>query len=158
MKLFAAILCIVTGTTAYAFTNAPIGSINRRLDTLIIPACEFREAKAIDILEFIVSSAIYLCDAPTESIGIGGTAIDYPDIYDHSLPVLTNLPPVTINARRISVRDLLNYVTKSLNMRYSVTDTSILIYTTDGTLLNNNESVEQAVPGYPPQGVGSPEP
>jgi hypothetical protein len=149
---------MLTGTAGFAFTNAPSGSINSRLDNMIIPVCEFREANAIDVLEFIVSSAIYLSEAPTVSIGLGGTAIDYPEIFDHTLPAITNLPSITLNVRRIPTRDLLNDVTKSLNLRYSVTDTSILIFTANGTLLNKNESVEQAGPAYPPQSVGSADP
>ena len=149
---------MLTGTAGFAFTNAPSGSINSRLDAMIIPVCQFREANAIDALEFIVSSAIYLSEVPAVSIGLGGTAIDCPEIFDHTLPAITNLPPITINVREISTRDLINDVTKSLNLRYTVTDTSILIYTADGTLLNKTESVEQSGPAYPPQGVGSADP
>lgn len=136
MKTIVACICFVAWTTAFAYTNAPPGSIDHRLDTSIIPSCEFREANAIDTLEFIVTSVIYIDDAPTVSIGLGGSVVDYPEIFDHTLPALTNLPPITINVRKISVRDLLNYVTKTLNLRYIVTETSILIYTVDGTLLN----------------------
>lgn len=124
------------GTRVFAYTNAPPGSINDRLDTLIVPACEFREANAIDALEFIVSSATYIPGAPTGSIGLGGLTVDYPEIFDHTLPTLTNLPPITINVRRMPLRDLLNDVTKTLGIRYIVTDTNILVYTADGILLN----------------------
>ena len=136
MKTIMALSCMAVATIAFAFTNAPSGSINSRLDTIIVPACEFREARAVDALEFIASSATYIAGAPTGSIGLGSLTFDYPEIFDHTLPALTNLPPITINVRRIPLRDLLNYVTKTLNMRYAVTDTNILVYTGDGTLLN----------------------
>ena len=34
------------------------------------------------------------------------------------------------------MRDALDYVTKTLNLRYIVTATNILIYTSDGILMN----------------------
>ena len=90
----------------------------------------------MDALEFIASSATYIAEAPTGSIGLGTLAFDYPEIFDHTLPALTNLPTITINVRRIPLRDLLNYVANTLNIRYVVTETNILVYTADGTLLN----------------------
>jgi len=137
MKSIITLICLVTGIGAFAYTNVPPGSINDRLDTSIIPACVFREANAVDVLEYIVSAAIYIYPGlPTVSLGIGGHTCNYPEIFDHTLPSVTNLPPISINVRRMPHRDLLNNVTKALNLRYKVTDTSILIYTDDGILLN----------------------
>jgi hypothetical protein len=136
MKTIFASICLAAATIVSAYTNAPTGSINSRLDTILVPACEFREAPVVDALEFIVSAATYIPGEPTGSIGLGGLTFDYPEIFDHTLPALTNLPPITINVQRIPLRDLLNYVTKSLGIRYTVTDTNILVYTADGTLLN----------------------
>ena len=138
MKTIIACLCLATGTVAFAYSNAPPNSIDQRLDTIIIPVAEFRDAHTVDVLEFILSAAIDIPDRPTTSIGLIEAAPDYPEPerLDHSLPAVTNLHLLTINVTRMVLRDLLNNVMYTQNLRYKVTATNILIFTSDGTLLN----------------------
>ena len=140
MKTIIAFLCLAAGTTAFAYTNAPPGSIDDRLDTIIIPACEFRDGNAADVLEFMISGIIMMPEStdmrPIGLIDTNAPSIPHPVMLDRSLPACSNLPPLTLNLRRITMRDALDYVTKTLNLRYTVTATNILIYTADGMLLN----------------------
>lgn len=140
MKTIIAFLCLAAWTTAFAYTNAPSGSIDARLDTIIIPACEFRDGNAVDVLEFMISGIIMMPEAKDiRSIGLIDTnAPPYPEpeILDRSLPACSNLPPLTLNLRIIKAREALDYVTSTLNLRYKVTATNILIFTDDGILLN----------------------
>ena len=135
MKTIIACLCLSTGSAAFASSNAPPNSIDQRLDAIIIPAAEFRDAHTVDVLEFLLSAAIDIPDKLTASISL---ALGYrePERLDHSLPAVTNLHLLTINVRRMVLRDLLNNVTKTQNLRYKVTATNILIFTSDGILLN----------------------
>ena len=82
---------------------------------------------------------------------------DFPSVLDHSLDVLTSLPPMTFMMRNMRLKDALDLVTCNYHLTYQVTETNILLFNVDGILLNK-QMVEQSVPGYPPQGVGSPEP
>ena len=140
MKLIAAILWLVTVTAAFAYTNAPPGTIDDRLNTIIIPSCEFRDGNAADVLEFMISGIIMIPEAKDmRSIGLIDTnapPIPHPVILDRSLPACSNLPSLTLNMRRITMRKALDYVTTTLNLRYTVTATNILVYTADGILLN----------------------
>ena len=133
-------MCFVAWTTAFAYTNAPPGSIDHRLDTCIIPACEFRDGNAVDVLEFMISGIIMMPEAkdirPIGLINTNAPPAPHPEILNRSLSACSNLPTLNLNLRRVSMRDALDYVTKTLNLRYTVTATNILVYTADGILLN----------------------
>ena len=140
MKTIIAFLCLAAWANAFAYTNAPPGSIDDRLDTIIIPACEFRDGNAADVLEFMITGIIMMPETKdSRSIGLIDTnAPPYPEpeILDRSLPACSGLPPLTLNLRMIKAREALDHVTSTLNLRYEVTATNILIFTDDGTLLN----------------------
>ena len=125
---------------AIAYTNAPSGTIDDRLDTIIIPACEFRDGNAADVLEFMICGTIMIPEAkdmgPIGLIDNNAPPVPHPVILNRSLPACSNLPSLTLNLRRITMRDALDYVTKTLNLRYIVTATNILIYSSDGILMN----------------------
>jgi len=140
MKRIAAILYLVIGTIAFAYTNVPPGSIDIRLDSIIFPACEFHASSAADVLDFIIFAAIMVPETkdirPIGLIDTNAPPYPEPEILDRSLPSCSNLPLLTLNLRVIKARDALDYVTSTLNLRYTVTSTNILIYTADGILLN----------------------
>ena len=140
MKTIVAFLCLAAWMPAIAYTNAPFGTIDDRLDTIIIPACEFRDGNAADVLEFMICGTIMMPEAkdmgPIGLIDTNAPPVPHPVILNRSLPACSNLPSLTLNLRRITMRDALDYVTKTLNLRYIVTATNILIYTSDGILMN----------------------
>jgi len=107
---------------------------------MIIPTCIFRDGNATDVLEFMISGIIMMPEAddmrPIGLMDINAPPVPRPVILDRSLPACSNLPPLTLNLRRITMRDALDYVTKTLNLHYRVTATNILVYTADGILLN----------------------
>jgi hypothetical protein len=140
MKTIFALICLAAGTTVSAYTNATPGTIDRRLDSIVIPACEFRNGNAADVLEFLISSIIVVPESKDirsiSLIDTNATSRPQTEIIDRSLPACSNLPPLSLNVRRIKVREVLNYVTSTLNLHYKVTATNILIFTDDGILLN----------------------
>ena len=158
MKTIITVLFLLACTPAIAASKATPPSIPDRIRDTIIPACAFYNGRAVDILEFLVSTALFDPLSPTVTMGHGDTFYnDFPAVLDHSLEVIINLPPMTFMMRNIRLKDALDLVTCNYHLTYRVTETNILIYSVDGILLNKKE-VEQGGPGYPPQGVGSPDP
>ena len=149
--LICAFMCI-------AASKATPPSIPDRIRDTIIPACAFYNGRAVDILEFLVSTALYDPSSPTFALGDEDTFNnDYPAVLDHSLDAITKLPPMTFLVRNMRLKDALDLVTCNYHLSYRVTETNILLYDVDGILLNK-QMVEQAGPAYPPQGVGSADP
>ena len=114
-------------------------SIEYKLDAVVIPALELRNSSAVEALEYLVSS---VADTPPRIDRASGgidTIMDSREILDRSLSATSNLPPLTINLRRIKARHALDYITEILRLKYKVTDTTILFFTEDDTLLNKNE-------------------
>ena len=158
MKIFIPVLLLFVCTPAIAASRATPPSIPDRINDTIIPACAFYNGRAVDILEFLVSTALFDPLSPTVTMGYGDTFYnDFPAVLDHSLDVLTGLPPMTFMMRNMRLKDALDLVTCNYHLTYQVTETNILLFNVDGILLNK-QMVEQAGPGYPPQGVGSPDP
>ena len=158
MKTIIPIIFLLVCTPVYAASKATPPSIPNRLRDTIIPACAFHNGRAVDILEFLVSTALFDPFSPTVTMGHGDTFYnDFPAVLDHSLDEITSLPPMTFMMRNMRLQDALDLVTSNYQLTYRVTETNILIYSVDGILLNKKD-VEQGGPGYPPQGVGSPDP
>ena len=158
MKTLIPIIFLLVCTPAFAASKATPPSIPNRLRDTIIPACAFHNGRAVDILEFMVSTALYDPLSPTFTLGHEETFYnDFPAVLDHSLYAITNLPPMTFMMRNMRLQDALDLVTSNYHLTYRVTETNILIFSVDGILLNRKE-VEQGGAGYPPQSVGSPDP
>ena len=91
----------------------------------------------MDILEFLVSTALFDPLSPTVTMGYGDTFYnDFPAVLDHSLDVLTGLPPMTFMMRNMRLKDALDLVTCNYHLTYQVTETNILLFNVDGILLN----------------------
>jgi hypothetical protein len=143
MKTLIPILFLLVCTPAYAASKATPPSIPNRLRDTIIPACAFQNGRAVDILEFLVSTALFDPLSPTVTMGHGDTFYnDFPAVLDHSLDAITSLPPMTFMMRNIRLQDALDLVTSNYHLTYRVTETNILIYSVDGFLLNK-QKVEQ---------------
>ena len=158
MKTLITILFLFVCTSAIAASKAAPPSIPDRIRDTIIPACAFHNGRAVDILEFLISTALFDPLSPTFTMGYEDTLYnDFPAVLDHSLDAITSLPPMTFMMRNMRLQDALDLVSSNYQLTYRVTETNILIYSVDGILLNKKE-VEQGGPAYPPQGVGSADP
>ena len=62
---------------------------------------------------------------------------------------------ITIDLRDVKYTDLLDEVCRQTGLMWQLTPIPIIA---SKALFENNNSVQQAGPGYPPQGVGSPDP
>ena len=158
--MFASLLLAAISLRAFAADTPRPFSLDKQLD-LIKPNIEYRGNDALQVLECLIYCLENPFDPYKDSISIINT--NEPSgpgiLFDRSLPIVTNQPYLELYLRNSTARNVLDYITKSLNLHYTVTATHIFVYTDDGVPLNKKrKSVEQSVPGYPPQGVGSPEP
>jgi hypothetical protein len=134
--------------------------IERKMKSIIIPSIEFRQANAVDVLEFLVD-ATTAEDPDKSSIGLIDTnAPATREYYTYEVEdgVPLELHPLTLNYTRISMSDAFDQITMECGLTYRIENGTINYYTPDGKRIIRKKHVEQAVPGYPPQGVGSPEP
>ena len=138
------VICLVmllTGTLIAANTNDVSMSVSNRLDTIRIPSFEMQNARAEDVLEFLVSEATTPTPEPPREQSLGLIYTNAPEtsnkpILDHSLSVWSNMPVLNMDLRRVTLREALNHVSRALALRYEVTSSNLLVFTEDGILLN----------------------
>ena len=149
----AILLLLLAPLAAYGQTDA---DIERKMKAIIIPSIEFRQANAIDILNFLVEATTAI-DPDQISIGLVDTNTPY-YTYEVEDGVHLEFHPLTLEYRRISMSDAFDQITKECGLTYRIENGTIIFYTPDGKRIIRKKHVEQAGPGYPPQGVGSPDP
>ena len=137
-------------------------NIEQRMRTIIIPSLDIRQANAIDVLTFLVYAASAI--KPTNS-SIGLINTNKPSTKEHSTftyqlddgtPFAP--PPITLTHRRITMHDAAALICKEVGLTFRTENGTINFYTLDGKRIIRTKHVGQAGPGYPPQGVGSPDP
>jgi hypothetical protein len=144
MMFIVALTCAI-GADTNTIATAP----SNRIDAVIIPSLEIRDTPAAQVLEFLVSAAMRPIPEPPKNWSIG--MINPPPIEDPRPPILdahhpawTNMPRLTLEMRRVTLRQALDRVTHKLGLTYEVTGSNIIVRTGDGQELNRNESVEPA--------------
>ena len=143
--------------TAFGQTNM---TIEQKMRAIIIPSIEFRQANAIDVLEFLVEVTT-APDPDKSSFGLIDTntpATREYYTYEVEDGVPLELHPLTLEYRRVSMSDALDQITKECGLTYRIENGTINFYTLDGKKIIRKKHVEQAVAKCPPQGVGSPDP
>ena len=147
------LLLLLAPLAAYGQTDA---DIERKMKAIIIPSIEFRQANAIDILNFLVEATTAI-DPDKISIGLVDTNTPY-YTYEVEDGVPLEFHPLTLEYRRISMSDAFDQITKECGLTYRIENGTINFYTPDGKRIIRKKHVEQAVPGYDAQGASSPEP
>ena len=147
------LLLLLAPLAAYGQTDAVI---EQKMRSIIIPSIEFRQANAIDILNFLVEATTAI-DPDKISIGLVDTNTPY-YTYEVEDGVPLELHPLTLEYRRVSMYDAIDQITRECGLTYRIENGTINFYTSDGKRIIRKKHVEQAGPGYPPQGVGSPDP
>ena len=144
---------------SYGQTNT---NIEQNMRTVIIPSLDIRQANAIEVLTFLVDAASAI-KPPNSSIGLINT--NKPSTKEHSTYTYQlddgtplELPPITLTHRRITMYDAASLICNEVGLTFRAENGTINFYTLDGKRIIREKHVEQAGAGYPPQGVGSPDP
>ena len=127
--------------------------IERKMKAIIIPSIEFRQANAIDILNFLVEATTAI-DPDKISIGLVDTNTPY-YTYEVEDGVPLEFHPLTLEYRRISMSDAFDQITKECGLTYRIENGTINFYTPDGKRIIRKKHVEQGVAPYAAQGAAS---
>ena len=135
-------------------------TIEQKMRDIIIPSIEFRAADPIDVLQFLLEART-ASDPDIPSIGLlvtnpPATRMYYTYEVEDGSPL--ELHPLTLEYRHISLLDAFDRITKEMGVIYRFENDAPIFFTQEGKRIIRKKSVEQAVSGYPPQGVGSPDP
>ena len=147
------LLLLLAPLAAYGQTDA---DIERKMKAIIIPSIEFRQANAIDILNFLVEATTAI-DPDKISIGLVDTNTPY-YTYEVEDGVPLELHPLTLEYRRISMWDAIDQITRECGLTYRIENDTINFYTQDRKRIIRKKHVEQGVPGYRRQSAPQPEP
>ncbi len=132
--------------------------LQRKMQEIIIPVVEFRQANINDVVNFLVDASI-AADPQKEGVNIilslgtdGGAASAAPapapvqDDWgwgmdnDYGMSSFTpsstsggssTVPPITLNLRRVSMLDAIKYITQVANLKYRIDDTVVMITRAD---------------------------
>lgn len=94
----------------------PSGSLRHKLDEIIIPEVNVRDAPVIDVVEFLRGQS--------QTLSRDKTAIN----LVWQAPEDAKTVKVTLNLRKIPFADVLKYVTDSAGLRYRVDAHAVVIY------------------------------
>lgn len=128
--------------------------LNDKMQKIIIPSVEFRQANINDVVTFLVEASI-AADPEKEGVNIilnlgGDSAAAAPvDVsaaptedawggfddtgFDMGAPAMASSPsaggvsPITLNLRRISMLDAIKYITEVAGLKYRIEDAAVII-------------------------------
>ena len=148
-------LLLLAPLVAYGQTDA---DIERKMKAIIIPSIEFRQANAIDVLNFLVEATTTV-DPDNISIGLidTNTPREY-YTYEVEGGVPLELHPLTLEYRRVSMYDAIDQITSECGLTYRIENGTINFYTQDGKQIIRTKHIEQGVPGYRRQSAPQSEP
>lgn len=135
--------------------------LNEKMQKIIIPAVEFRQANINDVVNFLVEASI-AADPAGEGVNIilnlgtaGGAAVAAPapamapamdewgfggdDFGAPASPGMSYTPGVrdiTLNLRRISMLDAIKYITEVAGLKYRIEDSAVMITPLDAPVGN----------------------
>ena len=94
----------------------PAAELKRKLETMVLPEVNFRDAKMEDVLAFLQKQTGLLSSDKTE--------VNFVSL----LPAGEKLPPITVSLRRVPVSDVIRYVVELAGLRHRVEEHAVVIY------------------------------
>ena len=94
----------------------PAAELKRKLDAMVLPEVNFRDAKVEDVITFLQRQTGLLSSDKTE--------INFVSL----LPAGERLPSITVLLRRVPVSDVIRYVMELAKLRYRVEEHAVVIY------------------------------
>jgi len=126
--------------------------LQKKMENIIIPSIEFRQANITDVVNFLVDASVAgdtngvgvniilklampgadsapapAVSAPADDFGFGADfgATTQPAVQ--STPGAANVPAITLNLRRINLLDAIKYITEVADLRYRLEDNVVII-------------------------------
>ena len=126
-----------------------IARVQSGLDSIIVPHFSVTNMPLTDVVNLLVKTTEeggYPCSLVLNSSPLPGNIAPIPEYF------------ITMDLRDIKYTDLLDEVCRQSGLMWQLTPIPIISSRDSFKHWEKNNSVQQAGPGYPPQGVGSPDP
>jgi len=154
-----AFVLLATSFNAFAQTNAH--TMEQRMKRVMIPSIEFRQADAIQALNFLVEASAGVSPEAPICLGLINTNIPptSPEKYILQLEDGSDLdlPALNVRYHRISLYDAVVKITEHLGLRFRFENDNLVLFTQDGQrIIRNILSNGLESTGAPP-GAGTPE-
>ena len=137
MKYIFAVIILFLAINTYGDDSA---QLTARLESIVIPELTIKNQPFNEALNSILAA----CAKTQTNQWTPGVILNLGDI---------SRPTVSIHVKDISLLELLQRFGSTIDLDVTVEDKAVVIKQPEKT-----KSVEQGGPGYPPQGVGSPDP
>jgi hypothetical protein len=135
-------------------------NLERKMEEIIIPNIEFREANPIDVLNFLTdantASSPDISSLSMISTSTPTTRVFYTYETEDGSPL--DFKPLTLEYRRITMSEAYNRITKEIGITYRLENSTPVFFTRDGKRIIRKKHVEQAVPDYRRQEASKPDP
>ena len=114
-------------------------ALEERLNDIIIPAIEFREANPLDVVDFLTDATV-----PRPPIGIGFMTVltnqeEVVETPDPRAEWVKDISPLTLELHRVTLLEAIDQITAKAGLKYEITNDVLLIRTKDGKILNKDK-------------------
>ncbi len=139
---------LALGLPAGAQTNPAPDGLLQRLERMVIPAAEFREARAADVLDFLCEASVVSDPDAHRSLGSVSPPRTIPvfELEDGSAP---DLPPLDFSAQRLPLLQVIDLVCAGAGLQFAIGPAGPEFFLPDGRRL-----VRKEIPAPPPAGAG----
>ena len=145
-------------------TNALAASVLAKLDGIVVPEIEFQSADICDIICYLGDCSREFDDEPEVAkrgvgfvLDLGGVASTVEDgerlFNDAAEPLSSGVPPVTIKEKNVSLREALDLVVETTDLKWRVENGHVLIVRKDdarGETFAQNPDVSTRADHLPP--------
>ena len=137
---------LALGLPAGAQTNPAPDGLLQRLERMVIPAAEFREARAADVLDFLCEASVVSDPDAHRSLGSVSPPRTIPvfELEDGSAP---DLPPLDFSAQRLPLLQVIDLVCAGAGLQFAIGPAGPEFFLPDGRRL-----VRKEIPA-PPDGI-----
>jgi hypothetical protein len=120
-------------------------SIEQKMNEIIIPRVEFRDANPTDVLNFFTEA----CTFPEPDISglshISTNSIFYTYEVEDGSPL--ELPPLTLEYRDVSMTEAFDRFTKEMGLTYRLENDTLVFFTQDGKRIIRKNPLNKRVQG-----------
>lgn len=135
--------------SAGAQTNPAPDGLLQRMERIIIPAAEFREARATDVLDFLFEASTASDPDSDRPFGLISPPKTVPvfELEDGSAP---DFPPLSFRTQRLTMLQTVDLICELMGIQYDFGESGPEFFLSDGRRL-----VRKEVPAPPPESLPS---
>ena len=145
---FFAILAALFALSASAQPPSDSASILAKMERIVIPCAQFREASAMDVLAFLGEASVAADPEPPGSFGLVRPAPRMLATFETEDGSVPDFPPLSFEGRRLTLLQILDEICGRLGIRFAMGPAGPEFFLPDGRRL-----IRKEVPAPPPAGA-----